>query len=74
MAQFFLFCFILALAGADNTTKSKIVKLTMKQGLLMNQVLATYALNNVENSVCKNHTQMFKDGLRTFEPWALNST
>ncbi|KAJ3643262.1 hypothetical protein Zmor_025986 [Zophobas morio] len=44
----------------------------MKQGLLMNQVLATYALNNVENSVCKNHTQMFKDGLRTFEPWALN--
>ncbi|RZC34464.1 nose resistant to fluoxetine protein 6-like, partial [Asbolus verrucosus] len=43
----------------------------MKQGLLMNQILSTYALDNVEDSLCKNHTNRFKNGLRAFEPWAL---
>ncbi|XP_044271288.1 nose resistant to fluoxetine protein 6-like [Tribolium madens] len=48
------------------------VKLTMKQGLLMNQVLATYALDNAQNSLCKNHSNLYRNGLRSFESWALN--
>jgi hypothetical protein len=52
---------------------SESVKLTMKQGLIMNQVLAIYALDNVEDPRCKNHTDLFKNGLRRFEPWALKS-
>ncbi|KAJ8919427.1 hypothetical protein NQ315_016523 [Exocentrus adspersus] len=49
----------------------KPVKLTMKQGLTMNQVIATYALTDVKNDLCKNHTEEFKLGLRALEPWAL---
>ncbi|XP_018562804.1 O-acyltransferase like protein-like [Anoplophora glabripennis] len=49
----------------------KPVKLTMKQGLTMNQVIATYALSDVKNALCKNHTEEFKRGLRALEPWAL---
>lgn len=51
----------------------KPVKLTMKQGLIMNQIIGTYALENAENELCRNHTKEFKLGLRTFEPWALKS-
>ncbi|KAJ8945120.1 hypothetical protein NQ318_001585 [Aromia moschata] len=51
----------------------KPIKLSMKQGLLMNQVLAVYALENVQNELCKNHTKEFKRGLRVFEPWALQN-
>ncbi|XP_015840383.2 nose resistant to fluoxetine protein 6 isoform X1 [Tribolium castaneum] len=47
-------------------------KLTMKQGLLMNQVLATYVLDNAQDSFCKNHSNLYRNGLRSFEPWALN--
>ncbi|KAJ8973784.1 hypothetical protein NQ317_009440 [Molorchus minor] len=47
------------------------VKLTMKQGLIMNQIISIYALADVKNSVCKNHTEEFKRGLRALKPWAL---
>ncbi|KAG5898778.1 hypothetical protein JTB14_010988 [Gonioctena quinquepunctata] len=49
----------------------KSVKLTMRQGLLMNQILGVYALENIRNGLCANHTKEFKNGLRAFEPWAL---
>ncbi|KAJ8971659.1 hypothetical protein NQ314_000582 [Rhamnusium bicolor] len=49
----------------------KYVKLTMKQGLIMNQVISTYALADIKNSLCKNHSEEFKLGLRALEPWAL---
>nr|CAH7765025.1 unnamed protein product [Callosobruchus chinensis] len=45
----------------------------MKQGLIMNQVISTYALSNVRNSLCAEHVEEFKVGLRAFEPWALQS-
>lgn len=51
----------------------KAVKLTMKQGLIMNQIIATYALTDVKQSLCFNHTEEFKLGLRALEPWALQS-
>ncbi|KAJ8977936.1 hypothetical protein NQ317_017404 [Molorchus minor] len=51
--------------------KRKSVKLTMKQGLLMNQILSVYALENAQNEACRNHTKEFKNDLRTLEPWAL---
>nr|CAI5844698.1 unnamed protein product [Callosobruchus analis] len=51
----------------------KPVKLTMKQGLIMNQVISTYAISNVRNSLCAEHVEEFKVGLRAFEPWALQS-
>ncbi|XP_074031574.1 nose resistant to fluoxetine protein 6 [Leptinotarsa decemlineata] len=49
----------------------KAVKLTTRQGILMNQILAVYALDHVQNKLCANHTREFKKGLRSFEPWAL---
>lgn len=51
----------------------KPVKLTMKQGLLLNQVLSFYGLENVEDDLCRKHIQEFKKSLRAFEPWALQS-
>ncbi|CAH0555457.1 unnamed protein product [Brassicogethes aeneus] len=47
------------------------VKLTMKQGLLINQVLSFYALEKPEDEICMKHTKEFKEALRAFEPWAL---
>uniref|UniRef100_A0A6P7GWQ2 Uncharacterized protein LOC114341636 n=1 Tax=Diabrotica virgifera virgifera TaxID=50390 RepID=A0A6P7GWQ2_DIAVI len=56
----------------DSTLKRREpVKLTMKQGLIMNQVILTYGLTNVKNSLCKRHIEEFKSALRAFEPWAL---
>ncbi|XP_076273409.1 nose resistant to fluoxetine protein 6-like isoform X6 [Rhynchophorus ferrugineus] len=49
----------------------KPVKLTAKQGFIMNQVLGTYALGDINNTDCKDHINEFKIGLRAFEPWAL---
>ncbi|XP_066146424.1 O-acyltransferase like protein-like isoform X1 [Euwallacea fornicatus] len=53
-----------------NTTR-KPVKLNSKQGFIMNQILSTYGLNDVNNSLCKAHINEFKVGLRALEPWAL---
>lgn len=61
---------------AENELQEKIrkpVKLNMKQGLIMNQVLNTYALNDVNNSLCRDHINEFKLGLRALEPWAVKS-
>lgn len=51
----------------------KPVKLTMRQGLILNQIIGTYALENAENELCRKHARDFKIGLRAFEPWALKS-
>jgi hypothetical protein len=48
------------------------VKLTMRQGLIMNQVIATYALT-ARDSLCRNQSEEFKKGLRSLESWALQS-
>ncbi|KAJ3658758.1 hypothetical protein Zmor_010479 [Zophobas morio] len=47
------------------------VKLNMRQGLLMNQVVAVYALGEESNQLCKNHSKELNIGLRALEPWAL---
>ncbi|CAH1370736.1 unnamed protein product, partial [Tenebrio molitor] len=47
------------------------VKLTMRQGLIMNQVIATYALDTARDSLCRNQSEEFKKGLRSLESWAL---
>lgn len=39
----------------------------------MNQILNTYGLTDVNNSLCKDHVNEFKLGLRAMEPWALKS-
>ncbi|CAH0560293.1 unnamed protein product [Brassicogethes aeneus] len=58
--------------GKKNTDNPrKPVKLTMKQGLLMNQVLSTYVMSGIKNKKCKKHMDEYKIGLRAFEPWAL---
>ncbi|KAL1506751.1 hypothetical protein ABEB36_006054 [Hypothenemus hampei] len=62
--------------NAKNATelKKKIrtpVKLNMKQGLIMNQILSTYGLNDVNSTLCRDHVNEFKLGLRALEPWAL---
>lgn len=49
------------------------VNLTMKQNLLMNQILQTYVIDSSTNLQCANHSQKFKNGLRNFDTWALNS-
>lgn len=64
---------ILSPEEIQKDVKKKPIKLTMRQGLLMNQVVAFYALENAENQLCKNHSKEFKSGLRAFEPWALQS-
>lgn len=56
-----------------NITEKKRIKLNMKQGLMMNQVLSFYTLTETENELCKNQSKEFSDGLRNFEPWALKS-
>lgn len=56
----------------DYSTREPI-KLTMRQGLLMNQILSFYTLDNVQNDLCKKHIKEFKTGFRAFEPWALKS-
>lgn len=53
--------------------KREPVKLNMKQGLVMNQVIALYILDKAEDRMCKNHSIEFRNGLRAFEPWALKS-
>lgn len=45
----------------------------MKQGLLMNQILAMYTLGEETNQLCKNHSKEVTIGLRALEPWALKS-
>ncbi|KAH0999337.1 hypothetical protein HUJ04_005393 [Dendroctonus ponderosae] len=40
------------------------IKLNMKQGLIMNQILNTYGLSDVNNSLCRDHVNEFKLGLR----------
>lgn len=60
--------------SSNNSKSSRIpIKLTMKQGLLLNQVLSAYALEDSEDELCRQHTKEFKEGLRAFEPWALQS-
>lgn len=56
-------------------TKSerKMVKLNLKQGLTMNQILDVYALKDSPNELCRNHSNEFGLGMRAFEPWALKS-
>ncbi|KAH0817641.1 hypothetical protein GEV33_005150 [Tenebrio molitor] len=49
------------------------VKLTMRQGLIMNQVIATYALDTARDSLCRNQSEEFKKGLRSLESWALQT-
>ncbi|XP_050298077.1 nose resistant to fluoxetine protein 6-like [Anthonomus grandis grandis] len=49
----------------------KPVKLNLKQGLTMNQILDVYALKNSKNNLCRNHSYEFAAALRAFEPWAL---
>lgn len=49
------------------------IKLNIKQGLIMNQILSTYGLNDPNNSLCKDHVNEFKSGLRALQPWALKS-
>lgn len=58
--------------GKD-TSKYNPIKLTMKQGLLMNQVLGFYALKKSKNDECVQHSLEFNKALRAFEPWALKS-
>lgn len=59
--------------SATSGKPKKPVKLTLKQGLAMNQVVSTYALSDVQNALCRNHTEEYKKGLRALEPWALQS-
>lgn len=49
------------------------VNLTTKQNLLMNQILQTYVITNSKNQQCVNDSEKFKNGLRNFDTWALNS-
>lgn len=49
-------------------------KLNMKQNIILNQIIAAYVLDGVDNSLCKNHTIKYKQAIRLFEPWALKST
>ncbi|GLV32860.1 uncharacterized protein CBL_00433 [Carabus blaptoides fortunei] len=46
-------------------------KLNSKQVLLLNQIVASYALEGIRDPLCKNHTKKYKEALRLFEPWAL---
>ena len=65
----------IATQAKNNGTANKkgAVKLTMKQGLIMNQIIATYALNAPRDLLCKRQVEDFKNGLRSLEPWALRS-
>lgn len=56
-----------------NETKPEPVKLTVKQGITMNQILSVYALSDASDQRCKNHSSEFANGLRAFRPWALKS-
>ncbi|XP_044255130.1 nose resistant to fluoxetine protein 6-like [Tribolium madens] len=49
----------------------KPVKLTMKQGLVMNQVIGTYTLNDPQDPLCRKHSEEYRIGLRAMESWAL---
>lgn len=61
--------------GKLDVSKSitKSVKLSIKQGLLMNQVLNVYGLDSAKDKLCRKHIKEFRDGLRALEPWALQS-
>lgn len=59
--------------GDKNSIKRENVKLNMKQGLIMNQVLDVYALVDSKNVLCKNQSLEFKAAMRAFQPWALKS-
>lgn len=61
------------LSKIPNSNKRTPVKLNMKQGLIMNQVISLYVLDKAKNETCKNHSIEFRNGLRAFEPWALKS-
>lgn len=56
-----------------SSPKKREIKLNAKQSLILNQIISVYALNNFENSLCKNHSLEYKKALRNFEPWALKS-
>ncbi|XP_071057341.1 nose resistant to fluoxetine protein 6-like [Onthophagus taurus] len=47
------------------------LKLTKKQSLIMNQVVANYIIKKPENELCEIHSLEYKKALRAFEPWAL---
>lgn len=57
----------------DGQREKRHIKLNMKQGLTMNQVLSFYALTEAENELCRNDSTVFADGLRNFDTWALQS-
>ncbi|XP_030763573.1 nose resistant to fluoxetine protein 6-like [Sitophilus oryzae] len=52
--------------------KKEPVKLNLKQGLAMNQILDTYSLTDASNELCRNHSIEFSMGMRRFESWALD--
>ncbi|GJQ80381.1 hypothetical protein Trydic_g12243 [Trypoxylus dichotomus] len=56
---------------SHNFPKKSQVKLNSRQGMIMNQMLNIYAITDVENELCLNHSSEFKASLRAFEPWAL---
>lgn len=48
-------------------------KLNAKQVLMLNQIVGGFTLDGVKDPLCKNHTMLYKQGLREFKPWAMKS-
>lgn len=54
--------------------KPKVVKLNLKQGFVLNQIIEVYSLKGSSNELCTNHSKQFGLALRNLEAWALKST
>lgn len=54
--------------------KQKVVKLNLKQGFVLNQIIEVYSLKGSSNELCTNHSKQFGLALRNLEAWALKST
>lgn len=48
-------------------------KLSAKQVLVLNQIIAGFTLDGAQDPLCKNHTLVYKEALREFKPWAIKS-
>lgn len=73
LAACILTCTILEATIASARNERKPLKLTMKQGLVMNQVIGTFTLNEPRDPLCKKHMEEYRIGLRAMETWALRS-
>lgn len=60
--------------GITETPKQEVVKLNLKQGFTLNQIIEVYSLKGSSNQLCTNHSKQFGLALRNLEAWALKST